>query len=298
MRTTALLLLASLAVGCNGGQLPTRGGGSSDLGGIGGAGGGGSGGVGGSGGLDGGGCNADPTACAYTVYAHSNTVLYKIDLAANTLDIVGPFNASNDSMTDLAVAPDDTIYTVSKMNLYTASPTDGHVTLVGSIQTCGTDNVALSTTPDGKLWVGDGAGSFCEIDIAVTPPTVKSIGTLGSSLALSGDLVGVGDGTLYGTALDKGNATVTGKNNILVTIDPATGKVAKQIGPTGFPQLYGVAYALGKVFGFTHDSSGRVITIDPQTGVGTLYKTFMDPMTNKAISFAGAGVNSKVSPIP
>ncbi|HEX9104573.1 MAG TPA: hypothetical protein VF997_20315, partial [Polyangia bacterium] len=243
----------------------------------------------------GGNCNTNPAGCTFTVYAHSNTVLYRIDFTSNTLVTVGPFNVM-DTMTDLAVAPNNTIYTVSKMNLYTASPTDGHATLVSSISTCGMDNVALSTTPDNKLWVGDGAGSFCEIDTNVTPPTVKPIGKLGGTMALAGDLVGISDGTLYGTALDTAN-TATAKNNILVTIDPTTGKIVKQIGSPGFPQLYGIAYAQGKVFGFTHDSTGHVITIDPMTGVGTLYNTFKDPTTNQPISFSGAGVNSEVPPI-
>jgi hypothetical protein len=37
-----------------------------------------------------------------------------------------------------------------------------------------------------------------------------------------------------------------------------------------------------------------VITIDPHTGAGTVYGTFSDPTTTKAISFAGAGVNPMV----
>lgn len=298
MRTHLLGVVAVVVIGC-GPQGINHGMTTYDMalgggGGTAGSGGGGSGGTGGSGG-SGSNCNTDPTGCTFTVYAHSNTVLYKIDFTMNSLVSIGSFNVT-DTMTDLAVAPDNTIYTVSKTNLYTASPTDGHATLVSSIQTCGMDNVALSTTPDGKLWVGDGAGSFCEIDITAHPPTVKNIGMLGGTMALSGDLVGIGDGTLYGTALDTSNTT-TSKNNVLVTIDPTTGKIIKQIGQTGFPQLYGVAYAQGKVFGFTHDGSGRVITIDPKTGVGTLYNTFNDPTTNKPISFSGAGVNSEVPPI-
>ncbi len=116
-------------------------------------------------------------------------------------------------------------------------------------------------------------------------------------MALSGDLVGIGNGTLFGTALDT-SSSGTSKNNILVTIDPSTGAIISQIGQTGFPELYGVAYAQGKVFGFTHDGTGRVVTIDLSTGVGTLYNTFKDPSTNTLISFAGAGVNSQVPPIP
>jgi hypothetical protein len=68
------------------------------------------------------------------------------------------------------------------------------------------------------------------------------------------------------------------------------------VGASGFPKLFGVAFSLGQVFGFTHDGTGRVVTIDPNTGVGTLFNTFNDPTTNQPISFAGAGVNALVSP--
>jgi hypothetical protein len=50
------------------------------------------------------------------------------------------------------------------------------------------------------------------------------------------------------------------------------------------------------VWGFTHDGSGDVVTIDPKTGVGTLYGSFNDPTTGSPISFAGAGVNADVPP--
>ena len=58
--------------------------------------------------------------------------------------------------------------------------------------------------------------------------------------------------------------------------------------------MFGVAFQEGKVFGFTHDGTGHVVTIDTTTGVGTLFGTFMDPSTNKGIAFAGAGVNALV----
>jgi len=48
------------------------------------------------------------------------------------------------------------------------------------------------------------------------------------------------------------------------------------------------------VFGFTHAGTGQVVRIDPNTGVGTLFGTCMDPTTHNGISFAGAGVSSLV----
>jgi hypothetical protein len=220
---------------------------------------------------------------------------------AKTLVTLGPFNAPNkDIITDLAVGADNTIYVVSKMNIYTASPIDGHVTLLGPIGTCGSDNVAMTKTPDGKLLLGDFKGEMCTVDTATMPPTVTPIGMMGQGMALSGDMVAVADGTLYGTGylISDGNTKGTGLNNVLVKVDPSTGAMQQQIGATGFPKLFGVAFAGGQVFGFTHDGSGDVVSIDPTTGKGTLFNSFKDPSTNMGISFAGAGVNPMVSPIP
>ncbi len=255
----------------------------------------------------------DANACGdvgncYTVYAHSDHVLYAIDLVAKALITVGPFNAPivgtggtahEDSITDLAVAPDDTIWVISKTSLYTADPTDGHVTLVGALSDCGTQTVALTFTPDGQLYAGDRMGAFCRIDLSQTPPAVIPVGQLGLGLALTGDLVAVSDGTMYGTAYKLSDPANMGTNldNILVKIDPSTGMVLSQIGMTGSPKLFGIAYDQGQVFAFTHDGTGNVVTIDPVTGAGTPYGTFVDPTTMTGISFAGAGVNALVPPI-
>jgi len=103
---------------------------------------------------------------------------------------------------------------------------------------------------------------------------------------------------MYGTAYKLSDAPKTGTQlqNLLIKLDPNTGHVLQTVGSTGYPELFGVSYALGKVFGFTHDGTGDVVTIDPMTGAGTPFNTFNDPTTGKGISFAGAGVNSMVSP--
>ncbi len=239
-------------------------------------------------------------ANCYSVYAHSDHILYVVDLQAKTLQTVGPFNApkvnnTEDVITDLAVAPDNTIYVISETALYTASLADGHVTKVGSLATCGTRAVALTTTPDGKLWTGDFKGALCQIDISVSPPQVKPPITMGSGMALAGDLVAVADGTIFGTAykLSDSSGQGTQASNVLVTVNLTTGAVT-QMGATGYPKLFGTSFALGAVIGFTHDGTGHVVQVDPATGIGTPFATFMDPQTQLPISFAGAGVNSLV----
>jgi hypothetical protein len=230
---------------------------------------------------------------SYLVYAHSDTVLYTIDLHSQALVTVGPFDApANDPITDLAVAPDGTIYVISETAMYSADPGDGHVTKLGSLSTCGTKGVALTTTSDGRLWMGDFMGSICQIDISHAPPTVKPPITMSGGMALAGDMVGIGDGTVFGTAYKIGD-TASQNDNVLVKIDVATGTVTK-LGPSGYPKLFGASFQEDKVFAFTHDGTGRVVTIDTTTGVGTMFGTFMDPATQKGISFAGAGVNSLI----
>ncbi len=244
-------------------------------------------------------------ASCYTVYAHSDHTLYSIDLGSKGLTLIGNFNAptvsgKEDVITDLAVAPDDTIYVVSHTTLYTASATDGHVTKVGDLSLCGQDNVALSFTPDNKLYVADYKGQFCQIDYTAKPPTVTPVAKLSGNMAVTGDLVAVDDGTMYASAylLTDSSGSGTQTNNVLVKIDPATGRATQTLGSTGFPKLYGAAFDQGVVFGFTHDGSGDVVTIDPKTGKGTRYNKFIDPMTGMGISFAGAGVNSMVQAPP
>jgi hypothetical protein len=236
----------------------------------------------------------------YTLYAHSDHVLYSIDLMTNALTTVGPFNAptvsgNEDVITDLAVSPDDVIYVVSHTALYTADATDGHVTRLGSLSSCGTATVALSFAPDGTLYAGDFHGAFCRIDTHASPPAVSLVAMLSDGYALAGDIVVVGDGTMFGTVYHSSDPANTGSqlDNILAEIDPSNGRVTPR-GATGYPKLFGTAYQLGHVWGFTHDGSGDVITIDPTTGASTLVGTFTDPSTGNGISFAGAGVNAHV----
>jgi hypothetical protein len=231
---------------------------------------------------------------SYLVYAHSNTVLYSINLSTQQLVTVGNFNApAMDVMTDLAVAPDGTIYTISETALYKASPVDGHVTKVGSLAACGQKGVALTTTPDGKLWMGDYMGALCQIDISGASPVVKAPVMMQNGFALSGDMVGIDNGTIFGSAYKLADQN-TQNDNLLVKVDVTTGAVT-QVGATGYPKLFGVAFQENKVFGFTHDGTGRVITIDTTSGAGTMFGTFTDPTSASGISFAGAGVSSLIT---
>lgn len=238
------------------------------------------------------GCEGQPMGC-YTVYANGDYKLYLIDLQAKTLTPVGPFNAPNsDVITDIAVAPDDTIYGVSMTTLYTIDRLDGHATAVSDLSACGVENVGATFTKGGHMYVADFAGAFCEVDYHSSPPVVHQLGKLSGNMAVSGDMVAVDDGTLYATVYDLNDAN-TQNDNWLATIDPATSQVVK-IGPIGVGRLFGVSYAMGHVFGFTHDGSGSVYSIDTSTGASTLFNSYTDPNGGGSIPWAGAAVNALV----
>jgi hypothetical protein len=239
------------------------------------------------------GCEGQPMGC-YTVYANGDYNLYLIDLQSKALTPVGPFNTpGGDVITDIAVAPDNTIYGVSMTTLYTISAADGHATALSDLSACGLENVGATFTPSGHMYVADFAGAFCEVDYHQSPPVIHPLGKLDNNLAVSGDMVAVDDGTLYATVYDLNDAT-TQDDNWLAIINPTTAQ-ATRVGPIGVGRLFGVSYAMGHVFGFTHDGSGSVYSIDPQTGLSTLFNSYTDPSSQGPIPWAGAAVNALVA---
>ena len=64
-----------------------------------------------------------------------------------------------------------------------------NATKLGTLGACGQDNVALSFTPDDKLYVADFKGQFCSIDYTASPPVVTLVAKLSANMAVSGDLV-------------------------------------------------------------------------------------------------------------
>ena len=63
----------------------------------------------------------------------------------------------------------------------------------------------------------------------------------------------------------------TSGEDTLVSIDRATA-VTTELGPIGFDEVFGLTFAYGKLYGMTR--AGDLIDIDPNTGAGTLLKSF------------------------
>ncbi len=229
-----------------------------------------------------------------TVYVHTGSSLYTLNQSTYSITKVGDFGVgteAKDDMTDLAVLPDGSIYTISRTDLFEVNATTGKATLLmANISTATGSNVALTTLPDGTLLASDQMG-----EVRVIDPITKNVSVLGSygmGFDTAGDLVAVADGTMYGIA--KMGPGTRDDANALIKVDTTNGHATlvgtlETSGGVGFTGVFGVAFLGGNVIAFTKD--GQIIQVDPATGRSTLLKTI--PNT----AFYGAGSNPLVSPI-
>jgi len=229
-------------------------------------GGGGGGGDGGGGGGDGG--NTGQTS----IYAHTDTQLYRVDPDTYATTLVGSFGGQFipfDTMTDIGIDKDGNLLGVSFTAVYKIDPASASCTLLS-------DSLArmfngLSFVPASQIGMtGDdvlvgtetGDGNVYQVN-PMTGATTQ-IGSMGGSYSSSGDVVSVDN---FGTV-----QTVPGTtHDVLVRLAPNT-FAATPIGTnTGFDMIWGLGFWKNKVFGFTN--GGEIITIDPTTGVGTSVST-------------------------
>ncbi|MCC6750640.1 MAG: hypothetical protein IT371_23485 [Deltaproteobacteria bacterium] len=194
---------------------------------------------------------------ARAMFAHSGKELFSIDPATLALSKVGPFGAGIPDMNDLAVTPAGELYGVSVNELFRIDATTAKASRVTAVP--GTANVALTFEAAGTLLAADKSGALRRID--PQNGNVTPIGSFGPGFEASGDLVAIKDGTLYGVS----DAGADKTNNILITVDPQTGK-ATRIGQIGFDHVWGLAYWKGTIYGLT--KSGALLSIDPKTGKG------------------------------
>ncbi len=213
-----------------------------------------------------------------TIYAHTAKTLYTVDPTTFALTTIGDFGGTDD-MTDLAVTPDGSVYTISKTSLYKVNEIDGHATQLFS--GIASSNVALTFQNNGTLLAADQAGTVRTID----PQTgvITDIGTYGAGYDTAGDLVAVADGTMFGVSTKA--PTLGSTTNVLIKVNTATAQ-ATSVGKIGYQGVFGVAYSGGRVIAFTN--MGEIIRIDPNTGTGTLVKT------HAGVKFYGAGTSPLV----
>jgi sugar lactone lactonase YvrE len=189
--------------------------------------------------------------CLYVVDPVSN--LYTVDPATASTRQVGTVGIGN--VTDIAFHG-PTLYGVSFSQLLRLDPDTGVGTSIGAI---GFTTNGLAVAADGTIYAGTTpAGQLVQINPVTGAGTL--VGTFGAGLSSSGDLAFDSNDRLFG-ALDQGGTVV------LASIDPSSG-AATVIGPTGVPNVYGLAFHCCRLYGTT--DAGELADINVASGSATV----------------------------
>jgi hypothetical protein len=202
-----------------------------------------------------------PTS-SQTIYANSPTALYVVDPVSWIPSLVGSFGVA-DPMTDLAVSPDNEIFTISLTSLYRIDPSSGSATKVLDLPGDPLDPPyfnGLSALPDGTLLAVDIAGRIVGIDLV--NQTTTSIGDYLRGFSSAGDLVAVDNGTVYGVSTTNEDGIPVANDNVLITVDPKTG-AATTVGYIGLGNVFGLGYYGGTLLRSPPTTKSRASTQPP-----------------------------------
>jgi len=217
-------------------------------------------------------CQGKPLA---EVYAHSGFTLYRVDPDTKAMTTVGGFfGCGGWQMIDIAMDKNGQLFGTTTQNIARIDKTSGQCTVIAA--GTGYPN-SLSFVPEGTLdpnhevLVGYSLGDYVAIDTSTGSMT--KIGSLPQGYTSSGDLVSVaGVGTFLTV---KGN----GCSDCIFKVNPVTGAMLQNLGPIGYPLVYGLAFWKGTMYGFT--SGGALFTYDLATKATAL-------VSSGSFSFNGA----------
>jgi len=242
---------------------------------------------------------ADPSR----VYAHSGTMLYRIDTLTMAAVPVGAFtNLATQAMQDIALDRDEQMFGITRDKIFTIDAATGACTKVadftgGSLSSLSFVPVDIGN-PDGEEMLVAAAANGDVVHITITGMTADATvlgnyGTMGATqIASSGDLVYIKGVGIFATV----NVGAAATNDYLATVDPANDWRATLVGTgTGFNNIFGVAYWGGKLYGFVDDgfdaATGKFIELNQTTGAGTV-------LLMGAVRWFGAGVTTEAPIIP
>jgi hypothetical protein len=230
----------------------------------------------------------DPTG-AGEVFGHSENTLYRVDTVTRAVTEVGTFNGCT-NVNDIALDESSSIYASTATELFYVETNTGNCTRIAG----GTFPNSLSFVPAGTLeadretLVGFQGGDYVRIDQKTG--IVTKVGQIGGGLLSSGDIVSAKGGKTFVTVTGQGCSD----SDCLIEIDPKTGALARNWGPIGKTQVFGLAFCAGDLYAFTNAGELVLMTID----TGALVTTPI-PITNAPKTFRGAGstTSAPVGPV-
>lgn len=170
-----------------------------------------------------------------------------VDVGTGAVNVVGNMKYT---MTDIAFAPDGTLYGTTFGDLYKISTTTAAATLIGSTGLSGGNALVFAT--DGTLYTA-AFNSTNLYTLSVGTGAATNLGNIGSASA--GDLAFNG-GSLY--------LTSTADKLVKINLSPVGGT---NVGNLGFSSAYGLATAAnGVLYGV---AGTKIYSIDPMSGAGT-----------------------------
>jgi murein DD-endopeptidase MepM/ murein hydrolase activator NlpD len=194
------------------------------------------------------------------LYAHSialNPGIYVVNPGDGTATLLGMIGVRD--IIDIAFSSHNTLYGITFDKFVMIDPYTAQGKIIGN--SIGFTNLsALVTSPNSLIYAASSDdGKFIRIDENTGTGTL--IGHFGSGLTSSGDLAYDSSGKLFATVKKTGSTT-----DWLASINPTNG-AATLIGDTGFPEVWGISFEGGILYGVT--SGGQLIRIDPKTGSGS-----------------------------
>jgi hypothetical protein len=241
----------------------------------------------------GGGGDGAVVSPASRVFAHSGNRLYQIDTKTLAPVEIGMMaGLGTQSLTDLAIDKADKMIGITLDKLYTVNATSGAATLISDLSASARGFTSLSFVPSDLndsnspdiLVSANSTGEVFSIDpMAGTATMLGSYGTVAAGrVGSSGDLIGVRGLGIYATVNLGTDPTA---QDYLARIDPATWTATPIGAGTGFNDIFGLGFWQGTIYGFvsTGATTGKIITIDPNTGAGA-------EVLAGAIRWYGAGV--------
>jgi hypothetical protein len=221
------------------------------------------------------------------VYAHSPTVLYKVDPVAKTMTTVGNFsaNCADENVIDIAVDENNNGYATTFEGVYKLDLKTAVCTLIaeGSYPNSLSFVPAGTLDPNAEALVGYNGATYVKID--TTTGNVTNVGALTGGYSSSGDIVSVKNG---GTFL-----TVTGNScgDCLLQVNPKTGAMVQNYGSINHGSVFGLAFWAGTAYGF--DDGGQLFSITWQNN--QLVTTNIP--TTPGLEFWGAGSTTSAPPL-